>query len=141
MNGVYALMIQICKRADIRIGSIGIIRFKRGTYAYVGSAQNGLCGRIERHLRKDKKTFWHIDYLLRNEDCEITSIFVADAPKQKECALAHQLAGCFVSVPHFGSSDCRCFSHLFEVSNDVLARELMKQMIEYPLTERIGVER
>lgn len=133
MNGVYALMLYVSHSTDIRIGTLGTLRFRRGTYAYVGSAQNGLQARLERHLRKDKKTFWHIDYLVHSKTCGITRVFFENAPKQRECTLAHQLGSFFESVSHFGSSDCDCASHLFRVSNANLAKKLMQRMDEYPL--------
>ena len=39
--------------------------FQTGYYAYVGSAfgPGGLSSRIKRHLVKDKRLVWHIDYL------------------------------------------------------------------------------
>ena len=60
MKGSYVLLIEIGQEKEIQIGSIGNIYFKKGFYAYIGSALNGLEQRIERHIRKDKRFHWHI---------------------------------------------------------------------------------
>ncbi len=64
MKGSYILIIQVKKDMKVKIGKLGILSFKRGYYAYVGSAMNGLEGRIRHHLRHNKKMHWHIDYFL-----------------------------------------------------------------------------
>ncbi|PIX44629.1 DUF123 domain-containing protein, partial [archaeon CG_4_8_14_3_um_filter_38_5] len=50
MKGVYVLHIIMKKDAKIRIGKLGTIMFKKGTYYYAGSAQNSIEGRIKHHL-------------------------------------------------------------------------------------------
>ena len=50
---------ELLKEGKIRIGSLGKITFKKGFYAYVGSAMNNLEKRVQRHLRK-KKNFYHL---------------------------------------------------------------------------------
>ena len=67
MKGVYVLIVSVGKDIRVNIGALGSIFFERGLYAYVGSAQNGLERRVQRHRRKAKKKFWHIDYLLDND--------------------------------------------------------------------------
>jgi Uri superfamily endonuclease len=64
MKGTYALIIELASDERISVGKLGKINFKKGYYLYVGSGQNSLEARIARHLRKRKKKFWHIDYLL-----------------------------------------------------------------------------
>jgi Uri superfamily endonuclease len=63
-KGIYQLLIYLPKSAWIVIGKKGRFKFPKGYYVYTGSALNGLGKRIERHLRREKKHFWHIDYLL-----------------------------------------------------------------------------
>jgi len=113
MKGVYVLVIEVSESVDLVIGSLGRIRFLRGLYAYVGSAQNGLEKRIERHLSDDKKVFWHIDYLL---DCaKVVKVFYMEEPKSFECATAQMLCETAQEVAGFGCSDCRCGAHLFRI--------------------------
>jgi Uri superfamily endonuclease len=82
-----------------------------GHYAYVGSALGGLEPRLRRHGREDKRFHWHIDYLL--PVARIEQVVYAQTSQKLECRLADHLSDRFSSVPHFGSSDCGCPSHLF----------------------------
>ena len=100
-----------------KIGSLGKIKFDKGTYAYVGSAQNNLEKRILRHLSKNKKKFWHIDYLLNNTTVKILKIFYKKVEKSEECKIAEKLSKSKYFVPNFGCSDCNCKSHLFRIKN------------------------
>jgi Uri superfamily endonuclease len=54
-KGAYMLLISLSKAREITVGSLGKIPFQPGGYAYVGSAQGGLKGRIGYHLKKNKK--------------------------------------------------------------------------------------
>lgn len=112
MGGVYVLLIWVERKRKIRIGRLGSLEFARGLYFYVGRALNGLEKRINRHLRKSKRNFWHIDYLL--EYSEILGIIYSLTSRGKsECKISLHLGKMFRSVRNFGSSDCRCPSHLF----------------------------
>jgi len=75
VKGVYVLIISLAKDVNVKVGALGKIDFKKGTYAYVGSAQTNLLKRVERHLRKAKRRFWHIDYLLCNSNAKILKVF------------------------------------------------------------------
>jgi len=84
-----------------------------GLYVYTGSASRGLDARIARHMRKEKKLRWHIDYLLRQ--AEIVEVRRVETEERIECEMNRQVLarpGASVVVPGFGSSDCRCPSHL-----------------------------
>ena len=70
-------------------------------YAYAGSAKKNLTYRVERHYSREKN--WHIDYLL--ESSEIIESYLSS---MDECEIAREL-----SMRSFGSSACRCYSHLF----------------------------
>ena len=110
-RGVYVLCIKLTEERTITIGKLSDIHFSRGYYAYVGSAMNGLKSRLSRHLRRDKKLHWHIDHLL--EKASIVDISVVRTEERVECTVAQALGSQFDSVLSFGSSDCRCHSHLF----------------------------
>ena len=104
-------MIHLHGPRGIRIGRLGHRFFRRGSYAYVGSARRGMSSRLNRHLKDKKRPHWHIDYLLRY--AEIEAIVYGECASDKECALAAELSHSFRSVFGFGSTDCRCASHLF----------------------------
>ena len=106
--GSYILVIQVQQDITLRVGKIGILHFKRGYYAYIGSALSGLSTRLKRHLRREKKIHWHIDYLLAK--AKIKEIWYSE--EKAECTVAHSLSA-FTPIPHFGCSDCACTSHLF----------------------------
>lgn len=111
MKGSYILVIKVLTKKRIKIGKLGEIEFDKGFYVYVGSAMNGLEKRIERHLSSKKRMHWHIDYLLR--EGKITEVYLKASDKKEECTIAQKLSAHFESVDGFGSSDCRCKSHLF----------------------------
>ncbi len=116
-KGVYVLVIDLKNKKQIKVGSLGEITFESGTYAYVGSAQNGLENRIKRHLSQNKKTFWHIDYFLKSGDSTVSKIFIKESPKTMECEIARSISEYESGIPHFGSSDCDCESHFFKVKD------------------------
>src|SRR3990170_5164922 len=88
LQGIYVIVIKINKDTNINIGALGNLPFKKGLYAYVGSAQKNLQKRIKRHLRKQKRMFWHIDYLLNNSASRIVKVFFKQASKTEECRIA-----------------------------------------------------
>ena len=112
-KGTYILAIKLAKAADITVGKLGRFTFPAGRYLYFGSAMNGLRSRISRHLRSDKKMHWHIDYLL--EKAAIIDIWYVESEERLECYLCQEamgFPGANVPVKGFGSSDCKCESHL-----------------------------
>jgi len=117
MKGIYILLIKINRKVKEKIGSLGIIEFDKGIYAYVGSAQNNLEKRVARHKSKNKKIKWHIDYLLNNKFVKIFKVFYKKAEKEEECKIAEKLSKTELLIPKFGCSDCNCKSHLFEIKN------------------------
>jgi Uri superfamily endonuclease len=140
-KGSYVLVLVLPEKRKISTGSLGAIDFKAGNYAYVGSALGGLESRLNRHLRSNKKLHWHIDYLLQEAD--ICSIVICRTDERNECNIARALSGRFESVKNFGSSDCRCRSHLF-YSCGGMAGEIMSALrelgLEPELREVAGVE-
>ena len=111
MKGTYALLIKLPEEQEIQIGKLGRIRFQKGFFAYIGSALNGLEQRIGRHLRKEKRFHWHIDFLL--EKAKICRIVYSGSPIRKECVIAGTMLKNLGRIEGFGCSDCKCKSHLF----------------------------
>lgn len=103
---------------SILIGSLGSLRFEKGIYSYVGSAQRGLEARLRRHLKKVKKLFWHIDYLLSQKDARIVEVWIGKG--RGECQVARRIytATSPRAIKRFGSSDCGCQGHLFYLKNE-----------------------
>ncbi|WP_456419321.1 DUF123 domain-containing protein [Methanocaldococcus infernus] len=110
-RGTYILKIKLKNGKVIKFGNHERF-FKKGYYFYVGSANGksiNLKNRIERHLRKEKNKFWHIDYLL--EHGTIEDIYINN--KSVECEVAKELSNILEPIKGFGCSDCKCVSHLF----------------------------
>ena len=122
MKGSYCLIIKNKKQKKINIGAIGCIDFKGGFYVYIGSAMNSLIPRIERHISDDKKIHWHIDYFLKNKYTMIEEILFNIGEEKIECDLAKFISKKGQNISNFGSSDCKCDSHLiyFKNKNDCL---------------------
>jgi Uri superfamily endonuclease len=116
MKGVYFLVVFLEEDKRIKIGKLGIKEFKKGYYTYVGSALNSLEGRIKRHLRKEKKLRWHIDYLLKN--AMLSYILCLETHHKLECKISKALSKKFQGIKGFGSSDCSCNTHLFYSSEN-----------------------
>ena len=118
LKGTYCLLIDLNRNESIGIGKKGEIQFKNGVYVYVGSALNSLEGRIRRHLRKNKKMHWHVDYLLDNSSSRVIDVyFNADGVKH-ECELAREISINGKEIDGFGCSDCKCPAHLFYFKNE-----------------------
>ena len=117
MKGVYLLIVLVSNNIKSKIGSLGKIKFKKGLYAYMGSAQNNLEKRVARHKSKYKKKFWHVDYLLNNKFTKVQKVFYKKAKKLEECQIAKNLSKIAIPIINFGCSDCSCKSHLFKIKN------------------------
>ena len=113
MKGIYILLLRIKKDLNMRIGSLGIIHFSSGMYAYIGSAQNSLEKRIERHIKRNKKKYWHIDYLTTHKHVRVERIFYKPLGKEWEDRVALMINKHGRPIKGFGASDSKIDSHLF----------------------------
>lgn len=114
--GVYALLIDLTAHAEVVVGRLGCVTFRSGYYLYFGSAMNGLAARVRRHLEREKRLHWHIDYLTCITAPE--EVWWSECGERAECLWAEagtKLSGASVPTPGFGSSDCRCRSHLVHI--------------------------
>ena len=141
-KGVYVLCLKLDKPFKGIIGSLGLIEIPSGYYVYVGSAQGagGLQARISRHLRKSKKKFWHIDYLL--EKAKIVKIYYAITPSKKfEYLLARKMIskGFKVLVEGFGSSEYKFknYSHLLYLGQNINSEPILSSFKELGLNVHI----
>jgi Uri superfamily endonuclease len=113
IKGVYQLLINLESAERIQIGKLGTFLFPPGYYIYTGSAMSGMTGRVSRHLRSHKRLRWHVDYLLQR--ARVVGVHEIWSSERIECDLNSEvmrLHGAQVIAPGFGSSDCRCPSHL-----------------------------
>lgn len=115
-NGIYTLIIRLKEDEEIRIGSLGTIVLGKGFYAYTGSAMGrgalSLPGRVLRHIKRDKKLRWHIDYLTSSRSSTVVGIVISHVDRKFECVVASTINSLTRCVKGFGCSDCKCLSHL-----------------------------
>ncbi len=125
MKGSYILAVYVVRNIQIEVGALGFIKFKKGFYLYIGSAMaeygsSTLLNRVKRHFlsKNEKKIHWHIDYLLTNVHSIIKRTYLIPSKYPLECIVARELSEiCDNSIKNFGSSDCKCISHLFYFEN------------------------
>jgi Uncharacterized conserved protein len=113
-KGIYLLILALTELKEIPVGKLGKFNFNKGYYIYVGSAAGtgGISGRLKHHFHKAVRSHWHIDFLSK-ETCLLDAYYLV-LPKEFEHVLASKLKNIFHSpIPKFGSSDCKCTSHLF----------------------------
>lgn len=138
-SGSYIIILYVKKDISLNIGNIGTLRFNRGYYLYVGSAKTNLTKRIERHKRKRKRLFWHIDYL--RDKAEFCTALPMRASTHLECRIAETLSGITDwSVSGFGSSDCSCKTHLFGMHKDPITSATFIEALLYYRIDRLEGE-
>ncbi len=113
----YLLLARLLKDVSIEIGRKGCKDFKEGFYVYAGSGRRYGFQRIIRHLKKSKKLKWHIDYLLEKGRIEGIWIILGEGTNECQLSTLLQKQG-IVLMKKFGSSDCKCPSHLFYFKNN-----------------------
>jgi len=116
---LYAIFFQLENKVTIQIGKLTTHTFDKGKYIYVGSAKKNIAARVNRHIRLEKPSRWHFDYL--RPYGEVTKVKTYEG-KLGECGLADLLMKEFAAstpVKKFGSSDCRCYSHLLFYEGDL----------------------
>ena len=133
MKGIYTLVVDASVDLVIRTDKMSF-SLPKGLYLYAGSAMGpsnrSLELRIARHLRKRKKLFWHIDYLLKMRGVAVREVVYSQSRKKLECRLASQLETQLDGTPivGFGCSDCKCVSHLFFVTDETRLKNVLKNI-------------
>ncbi len=115
-GGTYALLLCLARQADLEVGRLGRFSFPKGYYLYVGSAMGGLKARLGRHMAGPKSLHWHIDYLAIH--AELVEAWWQAGGERLECdwaSLVRRFPDAMLPAAGFGSSDCRCVSHLVHV--------------------------
>lgn len=111
-RGSYLVVLAFEKEHTLAVGKLGHLTFQRGFYVYAGSAMANLSARLARHQRKTKKRRWHLDYI-RPSAASFEGLAIRSSARL-ECPIAKALSETLKPGPKgFGSSDCRCPTHLF----------------------------
>lgn len=111
---------------EVAIGKLGTYHFQQGRYVYIGSAKKNIRARIERHLKIEKKTRWHMDYL--RPYVEPVKVLTVSFHKG-ECSLKQFIQKTYggqMIMKGFGSSDCNCDSHLLKLPVPIDDKESVK---------------
>lgn len=116
-KGTYVLHLALKSDIQIKVGRLGINPFDAGHYAYVGRAfgPGGLTARLKHHLRYNGAPHWHLDYLrVHGRVREIWYARTTPATEHLWAQALMQIQGVRIPLRGFGSSDCRCLSHLLQ---------------------------
>jgi Uri superfamily endonuclease len=114
-GGTYALFLSLDEGLSEEVGSLGWVRFPRGSYVYAGSAASGLGPRLLRHARAEKVLHWHVDRLTTRDECQVVGAVTFGPGGPGECRIVEVLSHlpwARVEPPGFGASDHRCPGHL-----------------------------
>jgi len=138
-KGTYVLIISLDKTQKIKAGKLPEAPYRRGIYLYVGRARRGLQARVKRHIRCQKKSHWHIDYLLQKgkiQDIWIRPNFFGEC---STASMIQNLSPASEAVPKgFGSSDCRCSSHLHYFPPETKRLDSLRKKIGFAKVEYIN---
>jgi Uri superfamily endonuclease len=114
--GTYTLILSSTIEKPINIGKLATLQLKHGYYVYIGSAfgPGGLKARIKHHLNPSSRPHWHIDYLRPTLNLREIWYTFDQTRREHQWAEIHAVTrNARMPLPGFGSSDCRCLSHLF----------------------------
>ena len=136
-RGCYILILRLDEDRTLNVGGLGRIFFPKGHYLYVGSAKKNLEARMERHKRRRKTFFWHIDYL-RDAASACQAL-----PVRTQDDLEHELARRLAPladwiIPGFGASDSPCESHLFAMKNNPVHHPAFIDLLQYFRMDRLA---
>ncbi|KYH39050.1 MAG: hypothetical protein AYL30_001850 [Candidatus Hecatellales archaeon B24] len=126
-EAAYLLFLKAGRPLKIRVGSLGLLGLPSGYYVYAGSAggPGGVKARVGRHFRlarlKAGKVRWHLDYLLTDPNVTAFESWKIENHGRIECVVSKEIEKVSdLTVPGFGSSDCRlgCRGHLHYFRHD-----------------------
>ncbi len=116
-------------------GKLGRARLRKGHYLYTGSALGrgavSLEGRLERHMRRQKRLRWHVDYLTSCPDCDVTGAVYVISDDHLECKVNSSISKELDVSPvmlKIGASDCKCNGHLLGPARSLNENYLMKRL-------------
>lgn len=138
-KGIYTLIVFLSNDTQLKVGKLGIQTFPAGYYTYTGSAlgkgASSLKQRVTRHLKKQKRKFWHIDFLLAHENATIITIIAVQTSRKLECKMNQYIRERLktkIPVVGFGASDCKenCKSHLLFFYDIAKEKVLVKKIVK-----------
>jgi Uri superfamily endonuclease len=125
MRGSYLLLLRLDQKVSIKHWTI-----EAGIYVYVGSAMGDLSARVARHLRKNKRKHWHIDYLL--EHAKVLSVVMLPSERRLEEEISSALSKKFDGPEGFGSSDLKVKTNLYKLNDLNEFFKIVEEMVQTP---------
>ena len=143
-KGTYVLIFNLESDCRIAVGKLGWFAFPSGWYAYSGSAlgPGGLAGRLRHHLHIAGHPHWHMDFLRPHG--RIAEIWYGHGPAYDEhrwSGILVRMAGTRAVAKGFGSSDCRCETHLIHFTTQPAIASFRFRQHILPGTKRRPVYR
>jgi Uri superfamily endonuclease len=123
MRGSYLLLLRLDQKVSIKHWTI-----EAGIYVYVGSAMGDLSARVARHLRKNKRKHWHIDYLL--EHAKVLSVVMLPSERRLEEEISSALSKKFDGPEGFGSSDLKVKTNLYKLNDLNEFFKIVEEMVQ-----------
>ena len=141
--GTYALVLGATSRRSIQIGRLGKLELRPGFYVYVGSAfgPGGVRARLRHHLKRATRPHWHIDYL--RPATRLVEIWHCHDEAIREHAWAEAIRAMRSAsnpLPGFGSSDCRCPTHL-SFHSERPSRQSLRRAMRRSLPRSVVLQR
>jgi Uri superfamily endonuclease len=125
MRGSYLLLLRLDQKVSIKHWTL-----EAGIYVYVGSAMGDLSARVARHLRKNKRKHWHIDYLL--EHAKVLSVVMLPSERRLEEEISSALSKKFDGPEGFGSSDLKVKTNLYKLNDLNEFFKIVEEMVQTP---------
>ncbi len=118
-HGTYALVYFCSAPFQAVAGKLGPVFLSSGYWIYVGSAfgPGGLRSRLSHHLKPSRRPHWHLDYV--KSTLRPVEIWTTTDPVKREhdwATLFSALKGASRPIAGFGSTDCKCRSHLIHMT-------------------------
>jgi sugar fermentation stimulation protein A len=111
--GAYAVIYYLKEGNKIAVPRFGEYFLRKGWYVYSGSAKKNMIHRVSRHIRKEKKLKWHIDYFSVLDNVIPKEIFLFEHRNECEINRLFKEAGGGIIIDNFGATDCKnkCGTH------------------------------
>ncbi|AFZ70524.1 hypothetical protein Calag_0782 [Caldisphaera lagunensis DSM 15908] len=122
-EGIYIIVFRVNDYINLIINKNEFI-IDKGYIIYIGSAGNGLNNRLRRHLTKNKKLRWHIDYVTNNKSVEPSIIYYKEGlyGVKIEDELSSLFYSKFLKIDNLGATDSK-MPHMY-YSNNI--KEILK---------------
>ena len=115
-SGCYQIIFLLNRPILLKVGALCTLHLEEGYFIYTGRHRKALAARINRHLQKHKRIYWHVDYFTSHRAFQVKHLVIypgVDAECQLNQAF-REFLGARVVYPGLGSGDCQkhCAAHM-----------------------------